>query len=252
MLVFSLILLRCRNTHKVACFMSAGRFLYGSFSFHLFFSMKLLSTTLAGLGLLLAATGTHAQSTPTEMPVAAPQPVVASRYPATTLGLGIGWGAPYGWGVELSHMVGPRLDVNAGLGVTITGGKFGVGTRYFFNPERKVSAFVGGNLVRSTGWNSIHVTTNSTSSNGGSTYYASGDDAVVNYLPATLLHLRGGARWQPIRRFAMLGTLGYGIALGGETLEYVSGNYSSSARDFAQLLAPGGVEFSLGIAFGLD
>ena len=149
-------------------------------------------------------------------------------------------------------MVTPRLDVNAELGVTITGGKFGVGTRYFFNPERKVSAFVGGNLVRSTGFRNIHVTTNSTSNNGGNTYYASGNDAVVNYLPATLLHLRGGVRWQPIRRFAMLGALGYGIALGGETVEYVSGDYSSSARDFARLLAPGGVEVSLGIAFKLD
>lgn len=214
--------------------------------------MKLLATALAGLGLLFATTGAHAQTTPTEVLAPMPKPIAASRYPATTLGLGLGWGAPYGWGVELAHMVTPRLDVNAGLGVTITGGKFGVGTRYFFNPERKVSAFVGGNLVRSTGWNSIHVTTTSTSNNGGSTYYNSGDDAVVNYLPTTLLHLRGGVRWQPIRRFAMLGALGYGIALGGETVEYVSGSYNQSARDFARLLAPGGVELSLGIAFGLD
>ena len=90
-------------------------------------------------------------------------------------------------------MVTSRLDVNAGLGITITGGKVGVGTRYFFNSERKVSAFVGGNLVRSTGFRNIHVTTNSTSTNGGNTYYASGNDVVVNYLPATLLHLRGRA-----------------------------------------------------------
>ena len=50
----------------------------------------------------------------------------------------------------------------------------------------------------------------------------------------------------------MLGALGYGIVLGGETVEYVPGDYSLSARDFARLLAPGGVEVSLGIAFGLD
>jgi CubicO group peptidase (beta-lactamase class C family) len=216
--------------------------------------MRSLSTLLAGLGLLLAATTASAQTTPATAPAAVPSPapLVTSRYPATALGLAIGWGAPYGWGLELSHMVTPKLDVNAGVGITITGGKVGVGTRYYFNPERKVSAFVGGNLVRSTGWNNIHVTTNSTSTNGGQTYYASGDDAVVNFLPATLLHLRGGVRWQPIRRFAMLGALGYGIVLGGETVEYVSGNYSQNARNGARLLAPGGVEISYGIAFGLD
>jgi hypothetical protein len=216
--------------------------------------MRSLSTLLAGLGLLLAATAASAQTTPAAAPASVPSaaPVVANRYPTTALGLAIGWGAPYGWGIELSRMLTSRLDVNAGVGITITGGKVGVGTRYYFNPERKVSAFVGGNLVRSTGWNNIHVTsTTSTSTNGGPTYYAS-DDAVVNFLPATLLHLRGGVRWQPIWRFTMLGTLGYGIVLGGETVEYVSGNYSQNARNGARLLAPGGVEISYGIAFGLD
>ena len=213
--------------------------------------MKLSSILLAGLSLLLTATA-HAQTTSPADAVPAPKPVVASRYPATMLGLGIGWRAPYGWGAELSHMATTHLDVNAGLGISITGGKFGVGTRYFFNPERKVSTFVGGNLAYSMGLRGIHVTTNSTSTNGGRTYYASGDDAVVNFLPATLLHLRGGVRWQPIRRFAMLGALGYGIVLGGETVEYVSGNFDQSTRNFAKLLAPGGVEISYGIAFGLD
>lgn len=217
--------------------------------------MKSLFTLLAGLGLLLAAPAA-AQTTPGSAPAPAPapvpQPIAVSRYPATTLGLGIGWGAPYGWGIELSHMATANLDVNAGIGLSITGGKFGVGTRYFFHPERKLSTFVGGNLVRSTGWNDIHITTNSTSNNGGGTYYSSGRDMVVNFLPTTLLHLRGGLRWQPIRRFAMLGALGYGIALGGETVEYVSASSNQSERNFARLLAPGGFEISYGIAFGLD
>lgn len=214
--------------------------------------MSSLSALLAGLGLLLTATAAHAQTTPIAAPAPAPKPVVASRYPATALGLAIGWGAPYGWGVELSRMVTPKLDVNAGVGVTFTGGKFGIGTRYYFHPERKVSTFVGGNLVHSTGWSNLRVTSNSTSTNGGNTYYPSGDDAVVNYRATNLLHLRAGVRWQPIRRFAMLGALGYGIVLGGETVEFVSGSYSQSARDFARLLAPGGIDFSYGIAFGLD
>lgn len=215
--------------------------------------MRSIATLLAGLGLLLVTTSGRAQTAaPAAAPALEPNPVAASRYPSTALGLGIGWGAPYGWGIELSHMVTPKLDVNAGVGFTITGGKFGVGTRYYFSPERKVSAFVGGNLVHSTGLRNLHITSNSTSTNGGSTYYASGDDAVVNYRATNLLHLRAGVRWQPIRRFAMLGALGYGIVLGGETIEYVSGSYNQTAVDAARLLSPGGVELSFGVAFGLD
>ena len=227
---------------------------------YLFYVMTRFRTLLAGLGLLLTATAAHAQDTPAPVappvpaPAAAPAPapVAASRYPATALGLGLGWGTPYGWGVELSHMVTSNLDLNAGAGITITGGKLGVGTRYYFTPERRVSAYVGGNLVHSTGWDNLHITNNSSSTNSGRTYYSNGTDAVVNYKSTNLLHLRGGVRWQPIRRFAMLGGLGYGIVLGGETVEYVSGSYDQVARDAANILAPGGVEFSFGIAFGLD
>lgn len=211
---------------------------------------------LAGLGLSLLATTAHAQTPETTPPpVSAPAPaplLVQSCYPATSLGLGLGWGTPYGWGIDLSHMVTNKLDITAGAGFTITGGKLGVGTRYYFTPERKVSAFVGANLVYSTGTDNVHLTTNSTSTNGGTTYYAnSNKDAVINYISATLLHLRGGVRWQPLRRFAMLGALGYGTVLSGGTIKYVSGDYDQPARDFANLLAPGGLEFSYGIAFGI-
>ena len=48
-----------------------------------------------------------------------------------------------------------------------------------------------------------------------------------------------------------LGALGYGIALSGETGEYVPGNYRPPAGGFARLLVPGGVKISFGIAFGL-
>ena len=59
-------------------------------------------------------------------------------------------------------------------------------------------------------------------------------------------------RWQPVHRFALFGALGYGISLNGETLEYVSGSFDQPTRDALRLLAPGGVELSLGIALGFN
>ncbi|RZK61778.1 MAG: hypothetical protein EOO59_04220 [Hymenobacter sp.] len=201
---------------------------------------------LAGLGLALAGSPALAQ-VPAPAPLAAP----ASRYPHAALGLGLGYGAPYGWGVDFSLLVQPKLDVNVGLGATITGAKLGVGTRYYFTPERKVSAFAGGNLVYSTGLNHVTITTNSQGTVGGSYYANPSDNIVVNFKSATLLHLRGGVRWQPIRRFALLGALGYGFVLGRDPVEYVGGNYSSSNQTLVDIFSPGGVEVSVGVAFAL-
>lgn len=194
-------------------------------------------TLFAALGLSLTIASAHAQAP-------------ASRYPHASLGLTLGYGAPYGWGADLSLMVLPNLDVNVGLGASITGGKIGVGTRYYFSPERKVSPFVGGNLVYSTGFNHLTITSNQT--NVGGTYYTnSSNDVVVNFKNTSLLHLRGGVRWQPTRRFGLIGAVGYGVVLGGDPVEYVSGNYSSSNQDLVKLFSPGGVELSVGVAFGI-
>ncbi len=205
----------------------------------------LFRSLLTGLGLALTVASAQAQA-----PTAAPAPMAtASRYPHSALGLTLGYGAPYGWGVDFSMMVQPNLDINAGLGASITGGKLGVGTRYYFSPQRKVSPFVGGNLVYSTGLK--HVTVTNGQSNG--IYYSSSssDEVTVNFKSTTLLHLRGGVRWQPMRRFGLIGALGYGIVLGGDPVEYVSGNDSQSNRNTVNIFSPGGVELSVGVVFAL-
>lgn len=203
-------------------------------------------TLLAGLGLALTVASAHAQA-----PTAAPAPMKmapASRYPSASVGLTLGYGAPYGWGVDFSFMAQPNLDVNVGLGFSLTGGKLGVGTRYYFAPERKVSPFVGGNLVYSTGLNHVTITTNSQNGYGGY-YSSSNDDVVVNFKSTGLLHLRGGVRWQPTQRFGLIGALGYGIVLGGDPVEYVDG--TQGRRTLVNIFSPGGVELSVGVAFAM-
>lgn len=202
---------------------------------------------LTGLGLTLAALSAQAQ---TASPAAFPAPATTtSRYPTASLGLALGYGAPYGWGVDFSVMVLPKLDVNVGLGASITGGKIGVGSRYYFSPERKLSPFVGANLVYSSGFNHLNITTNNQVSSGGYNY--NNYDLIVNFKSTSLLHLRGGVRWQPTYRFALLGAVGYGIVLGGDPVEYVSGDFSQGNRNLVNIFSPGGIELSTGVAFGL-
>ena len=204
--------------------------------------MLLFRSLLAGLGLGLAVSAAQAQAP--AAPVAATQ--AASVYPRTSLGINLGWGAPYGWGVDLNYLVAAGLDVGVGVGASITGTKIGVGARYHFLPASKVSPFAGLNLVRSGGISNLRVTANNNNGSGTTT-----DEAVVNFMPAALLHVRGGVRWQPSRHFGLLGALGYGVVLGANPVEYVQVPAQQSTRTAVNIVSPGGVEFSMGIVLGL-
>ena len=226
---------------------------------------------LAALGIALAATAAQAQSTPPPpslpsapsapattapaapapaatpanqgVPAAQPVPTASARsYPPSSLTFSLGWGAPYAFGLEFSHMMTPNLDLNAGVGIGVTGGKIGVGTRYYFSPQRKISPFVGANLVRTGGIDAITIEVD----NGGQLEFVE-----CRFNPSTQFHLRGGIRWQPTFRFGMIGAVGYGINLGGSPVVYLNGQPSQFARDVIEIIAPGGVEVSLGFAIGL-
>ena len=198
---------------------------------------------LAGLGLCLTVSSALAQAPAAPVVTTPPESV----YPRTSLGINLGWGAPYGWGVDLNYLVAAGLDVGVGVGASITGTKIGVGARYHFRPASKVSPFAGLNLVRSGGISNLRVTANN--NNGG--YGTTTDEAVVNFMPAALLHVRGGVRWQPGRHFGLLGALGYGVVLGANPVEYVQAPAQQSTRTAVNIVSPGGVEFSMGIVLGL-
>lgn len=209
-----------------------------------------LPRAAAAAALLLTATAAQAQDVPAAVPV-------TTRYRAWAIGLTpLGWDAPYGFGIELSHLVTRRLDVNVGTGIGLSGTKLGLGTRYFFAPEKRVSSYVGANLVYSGGWNSIELR-----EGGGDDWYE-GDGYHVGTLsvkPTTVLHLRYGLRWQPGKRpsrVGLLGTVGYGLRVSGNPMRYrMDPGYNEpdnikQAVDRA-IYAPGGLELSIGLSIGL-
>lgn len=153
--------------------------------------MVVFRAFLAGLALALVAASVQAQA------LASP----VSRYPSPSFGLSLGYGAPYGWGVDFSHLLTPSLDVTVGLGATITGAKVGVSTRYYFMPARQVSPFGGANLVYSTGLQ--HVTVSN--SNSRTAYNTSGDYVVVNFKPTSFRTCGGACGGSPPAALACWG-----------------------------------------------
>lgn len=217
--------------------------------------MQKLSTLLLAGGLAYLTTGqalaqTELNSVP--QPGTTPQPAAptptypqmpqrpaadaAPRYQGS-LTLELGWGAPYGFGVSYAHHLSPNWDINGGLGLGI-GGKIGMGTRYYVNPDRPFTPYVGANLVRTGRISDVSVEVD-------------GEQAVYSMSPSGTLHLRGGLRWQP-GRIGLLATGGYGILLTGDPVTYDAGyNPSQRLRNVVQIINPGGVEVSVGLVIGL-
>jgi len=193
---------------------------------------------LAGLAFSLLAIAAQAQNT-TRPP---------RSYPLTSLGFTLGWGAPYGWGLDVRQLVGHKLELNAGLGASITGTKVGLGATYYLAPARRVSPFFGVSLARGGGRQDVRVTEAHRVFD--HTFFGS-EAAHVNFLAANLLHLRSGLRWQPTLRLGLLGTLGYGWVLGPNPVEYLEAPSRQSLRDAVRGLSPGGVEVSLSVAFAV-
>ena len=71
--------------------------------------LRFVFLTLTGTTLTAAALAQNPASStsPTSPPVSA-EP--ANPYPAASLGLSLGWGAPYGFGLDYSHLLGKRAD----------------------------------------------------------------------------------------------------------------------------------------------
>ena len=201
--------------------------------------MRFPRILLAALALIAPVVATQAQD--------APAP--ARHYPSTSLGLTLGWGAPYGWGLDVSHLLTRRLDLNAGVGASITGTKIGLGTTYYLAPEHQVSPFFGANLVHSGGRKDVYV---SESYRAFDHTFTSSEQAHINFLSTNLLHLRSGLRWQPTPRFAVLGTLGYGFVLGHDPVEYLEAPSHESLRNAVRFQSPGGLEISMDLAFALS
>jgi hypothetical protein len=210
--------------------------------------MKLRRLLLSGVVLGLGPLAAQAQDAPNPdyTPTAGLSRKVVS-YPSTSLGLTAGWGAPYGWSVDVSQMIMPNLDVNAGVGLGI-GWKIGVGARYYFTPQKRVSPFVGVNISRTSGINDMELTVES---NRG--YGSSSELVRFSIAPSMVIHVRGGVRCQ-FRKIGLIGALGYGINPGSDPLTYTPGYepQQQSTHDVMNALTPGGFELSAGVTFPLS
>jgi len=149
------------------------------------------------------------------------------------LGAGIGWGAPYGTGIEGSYYLSSSTSLTSGIGLSIIGLNSGVGMKYFINPLEMFSPFVGANLTHSGVFGSNH------------TVSVNQDTAYYTFNPANIFTLRTGLRFQ-MGYVRFYGNVGYGFTLNGGASQYHSGSTHDSIASFVNTIEPGGLEVSFG------
>ncbi|WP_400191876.1 hypothetical protein [Hymenobacter sp. B81] len=198
-------------------------------------------TGLLTVAVVATAPAQDAATPPSAAPPSVPQPTSPtsfSPFRTSSLALSLGWGAPYGFGLEYAYLVSSHVDVNAGAGLGL-GGKIGVGARYYLTTERAFTPYVGANLVRSGGIDNVRLSVDN-------------EETEYRLCPSGVLHLRGGLRWQP-GHVGISGTVGQGLRLGGNPVEF-SPNYPAPSvrlRNAARILSPGGLEVSVALHIGL-
>jgi len=92
-----------------------------------------------------------------------------------------GWGSPYGMGIEPSFYFNNNLNLGAGIGFSLSGGKFGTGVKYYLLPDKMIDPFLGANVTYSTGLSKI-------------TVRVENDSAVYKIDKGSFVTLRGGGQ----------------------------------------------------------
>jgi len=159
-----------------------------------------------------------------------------SNSKALLLGFGGGFGAAYGNGIQAGYVLRDNIDINVGAGFNLSGGKLGIGSRLYIYPSNKITPFLGANIVRSTGLSEVRVTVNE-------------NEAFYKIPSNVVLNGKAGVRYRKESGTDILGAIGYGVAIGDNDAEYISGSKSDAVKDFADLATAGGIDISLSVLY---
>ncbi|MGL1936567.1 MAG: outer membrane beta-barrel protein [Fibrobacterales bacterium] len=172
------------------------------------------------------------------LPLFAQQTTVEQEPAIFELGGGLGWNAPYGLGVELGYYPLQAFNINLGAGMSMAGFKYGLGAKYFINPQNRLSPFLAGNYYHSGGVDNLLVTVNE-------------DEGTFKISPAHTLQLAVGARLA-VGKISLYCKAGYGVAVSGGKSSHLAGSDAGSLKSGAELMEPHGVEISVGMAFKIQ
>jgi len=152
----------------------------------------------------------------------------------------IGWNSLTGVGVTYHQYVAKQMGVDLGLGLSLTGFKFGGRFRYLFM-EKNFSPFVSGGLMYGLGFGDSEL---ELVSNGNSFHYTIG--------PSPFGQIGGGIEYLSKGGFLIMANIGYAILLNSGNYEITRGVATPEDLSIMDVMFGSGIvmEFTIGYAFG--
>lgn len=194
-----------------------------------------------GVFILLTSLSLSAQNTPGQSPSFLEGDETPVRYQPLQfkMGFNLGWCFPYSAGVEFALLFNELVDINAGVGLGISGAKYGGGLRLYPMRESIVSPMIGTFLFHATGTKDLTLSSN-------------GFEAIYDITPETAALVNGGLRFRFGSGHYLTAAAGLIFPFYGEQAQYRSGSRSEDLENMANALATSGFSFNIGIQIKLS
>ena len=190
-------------------------------------------------GLVFFAVWGWAAHAAAQAPAQAPVEALAARPSRESrpffIGGELGWNGLSGLGAHFAYHVVPRLALDAGLGLSLTGLRAGAGARFNFLTS-SWTPFVGGGFSYALGSGAKPVETT-----------LKGDTVKFQVLRSPFLDLTTGVNYTGADGFAFTATTGYAILLRDHNTHYVEG--SRQAFDDVRGIYKGGLVLALAVGY---
>lgn len=155
------------------------------------------------------------------------------------MGFNLGWCFPYSAGVEFALLLNELVDVNAGVGLGVSGAKYGGGLRIYPMRENAISPMIGTYLFHATGTKELTISSN-------------GFEAVYDITPETAALVNGGFRFRFGSGHYFTAAAGLIFPFYGEQAKYRWGSRNADLQSMANSLATSGFSFNVGIQIKLS
>lgn len=150
------------------------------------------------------------------------------------LGFNLGWCFPYSGGLEFSLLFHELIDINAGVGIGISGFKYGGGARLYPMRDSKVSPMIGAFVFHAAGAKGVVIPIGF-------------EDATYDITPETAFLINGGMRLRFGRGHFFTAAVGYIEPFEGDQAEYQRGSRERRIRNVADALSTSGLSVNFGL-----
>jgi hypothetical protein len=154
------------------------------------------------------------------------------------LGVGSGWKAPYGTGLNIGIRLYEIIELDAGGGLGSCGLKAGLGTRIIPLRNSTISPMLSIHYNYTAGMNSVKVNVND-------------DEGIYKYNPNSALIANAGISYKVEDWVFVLIGLGYSLPFEDQDAILIDGSDSEAVESFANALGIGGFSFSIGASLSL-